>query len=42
MPILIMDDFEHTFMLDYSLKRADYIEAFFEKIGLKAVETRLK
>jgi len=29
-PILIMDVFEHAFMLDYGLKRADYIEAFFK------------
>src|SRR3989344_1606451 len=27
-PILIMDVFEHAFMIDYGLKRADYIEAF--------------
>src|SRR5512133_1009268 len=27
-PILIMDVFEHAFMLDYGLKRADYIAAF--------------
>jgi superoxide dismutase, Fe-Mn family len=40
-PILIMDVFEHAFMLDYSLKRADYIEAFFKNIDWKAVEARL-
>jgi superoxide dismutase, Fe-Mn family len=42
MPILVMDVFEHAFMLDYGLKRADYIEAFFKNIDWKAVETRLK
>lgn len=31
-PILIMDVFEHAFMIDYGLKRADYIEAFFKSI----------
>lgn len=41
-PILIMDVFEHAFMLDYGLKRADYIEAFFKNIDWKAVEARLK
>ncbi len=41
-PILIMDVFEHAFMLDYGLKRADYIEAFFKNIDWKAVESRLK
>jgi Fe-Mn family superoxide dismutase len=29
-------------MLDYGLKRADYIEAFFKNIDWKAVESRLK
>ena len=42
MPILVMDVFEHAFMLDYGLKRADYIEAFFKNIDWKAVEGRLK
>ena len=40
--ILIMDVFEHAFMLDYGLKRADYIEAFFKNIDWKAAEGRLK
>lgn len=41
-PILIMDVFEHAFMIDYGLKKADYIEAFFKNIDWKAVEARLK
>lgn len=40
-PLLIMDVFEHAFMLDYGLKRADYIEAFFGNIDWPAVESRL-
>jgi superoxide dismutase, Fe-Mn family len=31
-PVLIMDVFEHAFITDYGLKRADYIEAFFKAI----------
>ncbi|MCZ7372431.1 MAG: Fe-Mn family superoxide dismutase, partial [Candidatus Methanoperedens sp.] len=31
-PMLVMDVFEHAFMIDYGLKRADYIEAFFKAI----------
>lgn len=31
-PLLIMDVFEHAYMLDYGVKRADYIEAFFKAI----------
>jgi Fe-Mn family superoxide dismutase len=40
-PILVMDVFEHAFMLDYGLKRADYIESFFKNIDWTAAETRL-
>jgi superoxide dismutase, Fe-Mn family len=39
-PILIMDVFEHAFMIDYGLKRADYIEAFFKAIDWKAAQKR--
>jgi Fe-Mn family superoxide dismutase len=42
MPLLVMDVFEHAFMLDYGLKRADYIEAFFKNIDWKAVEARFR
>jgi superoxide dismutase, Fe-Mn family len=41
-PLLILDVFEHAFMIDYGLKRADYIEAFFKNIDWTAVEGRLK
>jgi Fe-Mn family superoxide dismutase len=29
-------------MLDYGLKRADYIEAFFKNVNWKAAEARLQ
>ena len=38
--LLIMDVFEHAFMLDYGLKRADYIEAFFKAIDWSVVASR--
>lgn len=41
-PLLILDVFEHAFMIDYGLKRADYIEAFFKNIDWKVVEARVK
>lgn len=41
-PILVMDVFEHAFMLDYGLKRADYISAFFQNIDWDVVVGRLK
>jgi Fe-Mn family superoxide dismutase len=40
-PLLIMDVFEHAFMIDFGLKRADYIAAFFSNINWGAVEARL-
>jgi Fe-Mn family superoxide dismutase len=41
-PILVMDVFEHAYMIDYGLKRADYIAAFFKNINWKAVTDRIK
>ncbi|MEW6570987.1 MAG: Fe-Mn family superoxide dismutase [Nitrospirota bacterium] len=40
--ILIMDVFEHAFMIDYGLKKADYMTAFFKNIDWATVEARLK
>jgi len=41
-PILVMDVFEHAFMPDYGLKRADHIAAFFQNIDWDVVTKRLK
>jgi len=41
-PLLVMDVFEHAYLLDYGLKRADYIDEFFKNIDWKAVDARLK
>ncbi|MDP3103294.1 MAG: Fe-Mn family superoxide dismutase, partial [Candidatus Methanoperedens sp.] len=41
-PLLVMDVFEHAYMVDYGLKKADYIEAFFKAIDWAAVGARLK
>lgn len=41
MPILILDVFEHAFIIDYGLKRGDYIEAFFRNINWTEVEKRV-
>jgi Fe-Mn family superoxide dismutase len=40
-PVLVMDVFEHAFMLDYGLKKTAYIESFFKNIKWEAVEARL-
>ncbi|MCM0081476.1 superoxide dismutase [Geomonas sp. Red32] len=41
-PLLIMDVFEHAFLTDYGLKRADYIASFFKNVNWDVVEQRLK
>lgn len=40
-PLLVMDVFEHAYMLDYGIKKVDYIEAFFRSIDWQIVENRL-
>jgi Fe-Mn family superoxide dismutase len=40
--ILIMDVFEHAYMIDYGTKKAGYIDAFFKNISWKTVEGRFK
>ena len=39
-PLLVLDVFEHAYMLDYGLKRADYIEAFMNAIDWGVVGER--
>jgi Fe-Mn family superoxide dismutase len=41
-PILVMDVFEHAYLTDYGLKRADYIAAFFKNINWRTAENRIK
>ena len=41
-PILVMDVFEHAYMIDYGLKRADYITSFFKNINWESVSKRIK
>jgi Fe-Mn family superoxide dismutase len=41
-PVLVMDVFEHAFMIDYGLKRADYIESFFKNINWEIVGKRIE
>jgi Fe-Mn family superoxide dismutase len=39
-PILVVDVFEHAFMIDYGLKRVSYIEAFFGNIDWGIADSR--
>lgn len=41
-PLLILDVFEHAYTLDYGIKKADYIEAFFKAIDWQAVNKRIQ
>lgn len=41
-PILVLDVFEHAYVLDYGLKRVDYIEAFFKAIDWEEVMRRFE
>ncbi len=41
LPLLVMDIFEHAFLLDYGLNRQEYVEAFFNVIDWARVEKRL-
>ena len=40
-PLLVMDVFEHAFVLDYGMKRAEYIDAFWAAIDWNAVSSRV-
>lgn len=39
-PLLVMDVFEHAYMLDYGVKRTDYVTAFMKVIDWEAVKKR--
>ena len=41
-PLLVMDVFEHAYMTDYGIKKAEYIEVFFKSIDWQVVENRIK
>jgi Fe-Mn family superoxide dismutase len=40
-PLLVMDVFEHAFLLDYGTRKAEYIDAFFANVDWAAVEARI-
>jgi superoxide dismutase len=40
-PVLVMDVWEHAFLLDYKAERPKYIEAFFSNLNWQTVEERL-
>lgn len=40
-PLLVMDVFEHAYITDYGIKRADYIEAFMNAVDWNVVASRM-
>jgi Fe-Mn family superoxide dismutase len=40
-PLLVMDVFEHAYIADYGLKRADYVDAFMKAVDWDVVSNRL-
>jgi len=40
-PLLVMDVFEHAYMLDYGIKKNDYVDVFIKMINWKVVSERL-
>ena len=40
-PLLVMDVFEHAYMIDYGLKKVDYVDAFIKSIDWQVVQGRL-
>ena len=41
-PLLVMDVFEHAYIRDYGIKRADYIEVFMKNIDWNIADKRFK
>ncbi|MFA6495250.1 MAG: Fe-Mn family superoxide dismutase [Candidatus Paceibacterota bacterium] len=41
-PLLLIDVFEHAFLIDYGTKRAEYISAYMKAVDWQKIEQRLK
>ena len=41
MPVLVMDVYEHAYVIDYGVKRPPYIDAFMKNIGWSVAQKRL-
>jgi len=39
-PLIVMDVFEHAYMLDYGIKKTDYIDSFFKLIDWEIINNR--
>jgi len=41
-PILVLDVYEHAYMIDFGIDRKEYIKVFFENINWDVVNKRLE
>jgi len=41
-PLLVLDTYEHAYMIDYGVKRPPYVEAFLKNLDWAVVEKRLE
>ncbi|NTU99419.1 superoxide dismutase [Candidatus Falkowbacteria bacterium] len=41
-PLMVLDVFEHAYMIDYGLKRADYLNTLVKAIDWTVIDSRLK
>jgi superoxide dismutase, Fe-Mn family len=42
LPLLVLDVYEHAYMIDYGVDRASYIDAFFKNLDWAAVNERIE
>ena len=40
-PVIVMDVYEHAYMIDYGINKGEYIDAFFKNLDFKVINTRL-
>jgi Fe-Mn family superoxide dismutase len=40
-PVMTLDVYEHAYYMDYGVRRADYIEAYFQNINWKSIQNNL-
>lgn len=41
-PLLVLDVYEHAYMIDFGIKRANYLDVFWQNINWDAVEQRIE
>ncbi|MDO8683076.1 MAG: Fe-Mn family superoxide dismutase, partial [Armatimonadota bacterium] len=41
MPVIVLDTYEHAYMIDYGVKRPPYLEAFFQNLNWNEINKRV-